>query len=128
MFRNEKRSIVSTFSDLGSQVPVSGLEFRVSGSGFQVSGVRFRVLGSGFRVSDLGFRVSGFGGSDFGFRVRPLTKQTSSRRQLSSEREQMFLLETPDLYHRSPDSGDRQYKPRGLEKAIRTSQDSAILP
>jgi hypothetical protein len=35
-----------------------------------------------------------------------------------SEWEQTVLVESSDLYHRSPDSGELQYKARGLEKAI----------
>jgi len=32
--------------------------------------------------------------------------------------EQILLVETPDLHHRSPDSSDLQYKSRGLKQAI----------
>jgi hypothetical protein len=34
------------------------------------------------------------------------------------EWEQTAFFEPPDWYHRPPDSGELQYKSRGLEKAI----------
>ena len=36
----------------------------------------------------------------------------------SSEREQTVESDFPDLHHRSPESGDLQFKPRELKKAI----------
>ena len=35
-----------------------------------------------------------------------------------SERDQAVFFETPDLYHISSDSGELQYKPRELKKAV----------
>jgi hypothetical protein len=38
------------------------------------------------------------------------------------------LVETPDLYHRPPDSGGLQYKLRGLKKAICSHSEGWWLP
>jgi len=35
-----------------------------------------------------------------------------------SQGEQIVSVETPDFCHRSPDSGDLQYKGRGFKKAV----------
>jgi hypothetical protein len=35
-----------------------------------------------------------------------------------AEWDQILFVKPPDVYHRLPDSGDLQYKSKGLEKAI----------
>ena len=121
----------------GSGYRVSGFGLRVSGSGCRVLGVGFQVSDSGWRVSGFGFRVSGSGClvAGFGFWVEGcLTLYQGSRapaslwrkrqhkkadaashRESTGKREQILLVETLDLYHRSQDIGDLQYESTGVE-------------
>jgi len=85
-----------------------GLKFRVQGSGFRVQGSGYRVQGSGYRVQGSGYRVQGSGF------VRPVLDRAIP----AGHERQAVISNRLDLYHDSPDSGERQFESKRLKKAV----------